>query len=433
MGDEISNLSWREAPLEDCMEAIIDYRGKTPDKTTFGIPLVTAKIVKDGRILPIQEFISPDIYDSWMRRGMPREGDVLVTTEAPLGEVAQLDGRKVALAQRLITLRGKAGLLDNTFLKYLLLSSTIQNRLLARSTGTTVMGIKQSELRKVLLTFPPLSEQKAIAHILGSLDDKIELNRKMNETLEEMASAIFKSWFVDFDPVKAKAEGRQPEGMDAETAKIFPDSFEDSELGMIPKGWKVGKLGDVASEYRKQVAPSDIDDNTPYIGLEHMPRRSIALASWGQASSVSSAKSAFRHWDILFGKLRPYFHKVGVAPFNGVCSTDIVVSSPISSSWFGFVLEHESSDEFVAYTNALSSGTRMPRTKWKDMARYSLVLPPKTIAEAFNKMIVESVRQLHLNINQESQLSATRDALLPKLLSGEIRIQDAEKFAEDAA
>src|SRR5690606_12974660 len=137
------------------MSAIIDYRGKSPCKKSFGIPLVTAKIVKDGRILPPDEFLAPEGFDVWMRRGMPECGDVVMTTEAPLGEIAQLDGRKVALAQRLITLRGKPAVLNNTYLKFLMQSDFVQEQLQARATGTTVLGIRQSELRKVQLALPP--------------------------------------------------------------------------------------------------------------------------------------------------------------------------------------------------------------------------------------------------------------------------------------
>lgn len=140
---------WQLHNVEDCMAAIIDYRGKSPQKTDSGIPLVTAKIVKGGRILRPEEFIDPARYDDWMRRGYPRSGDVVMTTEAPLGEVAQLDGTKVALAQRLITLRGRNEILDNTFLKFLIQSEFVQDQLKARATGTTVLGIRQSELRKV--------------------------------------------------------------------------------------------------------------------------------------------------------------------------------------------------------------------------------------------------------------------------------------------
>src|SRR3990172_4996738 len=194
--------TWRIATLEDCMEVIIDYRGKTPHKSSFGIPLITAKIVKGGRILEPDEFIPLEDYDERMQRGIPKGGDVVVTTEAPLGEVGQLDDRKLSVGQRLITLRGKEGLLNNTYLKFLMQSEFVQNQLYARATGTTVIGIKQKELRRVNLVLPPLPEQRAIAHILGTLDDKIELNRRMNETLEAMARALFKSWFVDFDPVR---------------------------------------------------------------------------------------------------------------------------------------------------------------------------------------------------------------------------------------
>lgn len=193
--------NWSLLPLADCMEAIIDYRGKTPRKSPFGIPLITAKIVKDGRIHEPNEFIPVEDYDERMQRGIPQAGDIVVTTEAPLGEVGQLDGRKLSVGQRLITLRGKDGLLDNTYLKFLMMSEYIQNQLVARATGTTVIGIKQKELRKISLAIPPLQEQRAIAGILGALDDKIEINRRMNRTLESMARAVFRQWFVEGEQV----------------------------------------------------------------------------------------------------------------------------------------------------------------------------------------------------------------------------------------
>jgi type I restriction enzyme S subunit len=183
------------------MDAIIDYRGKTPKKTDSGIPLITAKIIKNGRIQEVNEFIAEGDYDSWMRRGIPKAGDIVLTTEAPLGEVAQLDDRRIALAQRVITLRGKKGLLNNDYLKYLLQSNDIQHQLDGRGTGTTVKGIKQSELREVILKFPDLPVQESVAFILKTLDGKIENNRRTNQTLELMAQTLFKSWFVDFDPV----------------------------------------------------------------------------------------------------------------------------------------------------------------------------------------------------------------------------------------
>ncbi len=415
---------WTTLPLEDCMAAIIDYRGKSPEKTTFGIPLITAKIVKGGRIERPAEFIAEADFDDWMRRGMPKPGDIVMTTEAPLGEVAQLDKRKVALAQRVITLRGKPDLLDNTFLKFLLQSKPVQEELRSRGTGTTVVGIRQSELRKVSLTLPPLAEQKAIAAVLGALDDKIELNRRMNATLEAMARALFQSWFVDFDPVRAKLDpANAGQTLDPATAALFPEKLEDSPLGHIPKGWTVGKLGEVGTNSRRGVQPSDIAPNTPYIALEHMPRRCIALGDWDDCADVASGKSAFMKGEILFGKLRPYFHKVGVAPFDGVCSTDILVLAPKSAEWFGFLLGHASSDELVQFTDLASTGTKMPRTNWSDISSFKVALPPKPIAAAYTRIIQPMLDRIHANLHQSRTLAGLRDALLPKLLSGEIRPQ----------
>ena len=157
---------WKQDKLIDLLDSLIDYRGKTPRKVDKGIPLITAKIVKNGRIDTPTEFIDIKDYNSWMVRGFPKNGDVILTTEAPLGEVAQLDDKKIALAQRIVCLRGKEGVLDNTFLKYFLLSSLGQARLKARETGTTVTGIKQSELKEVLIDYPPYKYQKQITSIL---------------------------------------------------------------------------------------------------------------------------------------------------------------------------------------------------------------------------------------------------------------------------
>ena len=385
-------VQWQTLPLDECLETLIDYRGKTPTKVSSGIPLITAKVVKNGRIETPDEFIAEEDYEGWMRRGFPQAGDVLLTMEAPLGEVAQLDNRKVALAQRLVALRGKQGLLDNWYLKYLLQSAVVQDQLRARATGTTVLGIKQSELRKINLTLPPLDEQRAMAQVLGSLDDKIELNRRMNETLEALAQSLFKAWFVDV-------------GQSA-----------------LPKGWHAGTFGEVAENPRRGIQPDEIKPDTAYIGLEHMPRRSIALSDWGQAEELASGKFEFKRGEILFGKLRPYFHKVGVAPLDGVCSTDILVITPKEPAWFGFVLGHASSVELVNHTNAASTGTKMPRANWNDISRYQVALPPKQLAAEFTEKIRPLIDRIIANIYESRTLAALRDALLPKLLSGELRV-----------
>ena len=174
---------WKQNRLIDILDTLIDYRGKTPNKVDCGIPLITAKIVKNGRIETPTEFLPIEDYNVWMVRGFPQSGDVVLTTEAPLGEVAQLKEGKIALAQRIVCLRGKNGALDNTYLKYFLMSNIGQSRLKARETGTTVTGIKQSELKEILIDYPNYETQQQIASILSSLDNKIELNRRINDNL----------------------------------------------------------------------------------------------------------------------------------------------------------------------------------------------------------------------------------------------------------
>ena len=194
-GDNVDE--WQVYLLEDVIDKFIDYRGKTPTKTEFGIPLVTAKIVKDGKILPPNELIAATDYDSWMTRGLPEIDDVVLTTEAPLGEVALIKDKNVALAQRIITLRGKKEFVFNPFLKYYFQNETGQHELQSRASGTTVFGIKASVLRQVPVVLPPLPEQRAIAAILSSLDDKIDLLHRQNKTLEAMAETLFRQWFVE--------------------------------------------------------------------------------------------------------------------------------------------------------------------------------------------------------------------------------------------
>ena len=361
-------------------------------------------------------------------------GDLVFTAAGSLGQVGLIPWSakypKYIISNKQMRVRLNRQVVDELFAFYWFSSPLMVKYIDQRNTGSSVPLINLSILRNLPLPLPPLAEQRSIACILGTLDDKIELNRQMNKTLEAITKAIYKSWFVDFDPVRARMDDRKAYGMNAETASLFPNSFDVSPLGKIPKGWKIGTIGDIADNPRRGVTPNDINQNTPYIGLEHMPRKSIALEEWGLAQEVSSNKFSFYEGEILFGKLRPYFHKVGVAVLDGVCSTDILVIVPKYSEWFGFVLSHVTSDEFVQYTDGTSTGTKMPRTNWSDMKAYKIILPHKNIIEHFNKIVQGMVEAIRDNILQSHTLISIRDALLPKLLSGEIRIKDAEKYAE---
>jgi type I restriction enzyme S subunit len=406
------------------------YRAKNDELASSGLPFARAGNINDGFLFNEADHF-PEQNLTRVGNKVSQPGDVVFTSKGTVGRFAFVRSStpQFVYSPQLCFWRSlDQDEIDPRFLYYWMFGREffVQFKGVA---GQTDMAeyVSLTDQRRMHITLPNPREQLAIAHILGTLDDKIELNRRMNETLEAMAHALFKSWFVDFDPVRAKAEGRDP-GLPEPLADLFPDSFEDSELGEIPKDWRPGVLGDLARNHRRGVQPNAIDSSTPYIALEHMPKRCIALSEWGLADRLESNKFEFKKGEILFGKLRPYFHKVGVAPIDGVCSTDIVVVSPKSPKWFGHLLGHISSKAFVEYTNAASTGTKMPRTNWDDMAAYPVVLPPEPLATEFSQETSKLVDRILASIYESHTLSSLRDALLPKLISGELRVKDAERF-----
>ena len=348
-----------------------------------------------------------------------------------LGAIARLplDYAVGRLTQDTVKLEPISNNVPIDYLYWLLRTPQYRSYCRGHATGTTNLGLAREDF----IAFPapePTAAQRSIAHVLGTLDDKIELNRRMNETLEAMVRAIFKSWFVDFDPVRAKAEGRDP-GPPEHIADLFPNHFEHSELGEIPAGWKNSTLGEIAENPRRTIKPAQMEESTTYIGLEHMPRQSISLADWDSSEGLESNKYDFKRGEILFGKLRPYFHKVGIAPVDGICSTDILVVAAKQPEWHGFLLEHLSSEAFVNYTSATSSGTKMPRTNWKDMSSFSVTTPQSSLAQAFDVMVKPLLERIVENIHEARTIAPLRDTLLPRLISGELRVGEAEAFVED--
>ena len=339
--------------------------------------------------------------------------------------------RAVAFNQDVKALVPKKGV-DPLYLHY---SLEAHRRKLNENIGVTGIGAGKFDTDFVKsLSFVPrtFEEQRHIGKIASAYDRKIDINRQMNETLEEMARALFRDWFIDFGPTRRQMDGATdpaaimghafPNNKAAALAPLFPARFAEDGL---PEGWIKGILESIANSPRRGIHPTDVAENTPYIGLEHMPRRSIALGQWEGAGKVTSNKSVFKKGDLLFGKLRPYFHKVGRAPVDGICSTDIVVISPKSKEWDAFVTSCLSSDSFVEYTNKTATGTRMPRTSWKIMAQYAICLPPEPIAKAFQDTVEPLLEMIHSNIYETHILAQMRDLLLPKLMSGEIQLKDA--------
>lgn len=346
-----------------------------------------------------------------------------MTTEAPLGEVAQLDGRRVALAQRVITLRGKPGLLDNGYLRYLLQSTPVQDELKARATGTTVLGIKQSELRKVLLTLPPLSFQKSTAHILGTLDDKIELNRRMNTTLEAMAQSIFQSWFVDFDPVRRNAEGECPRPEDI----LFPDFFVNSVVGDIARGWTVERVGDVVD---------CVGGGTP--STKEPKFWDDGVHNWATPKDFSSLQSPIlidtsrKLTNAGIAKISSGLLPAGTLLLSSRASVGYLAISAIpvaiNQGFIAMKCNDRASNYFMlnwcqanmGEIKSRATGTTFPEISKNSFRPISVLLPPKKLVAHFTVRVAPLYAQIIANLHQSCNLARLRDTLLPKLLCGEL-------------
>lgn len=257
--------------------------------------------------------------------------------------------------------------------------------------GTAVPIVNKGDFENLHTTLPDYTEQKAVASVLSSLDDKIDLLHRQNKTLEAMAETLFRQWFVE------EAEG----GTDT-------------------------ILSEFAENIRENVKVEDLIGLSHYVGLEHIPRNCIALSNWGKPHELASNKSAFIENDILFGKLRSYFHKVVFAPINGVCSTDILVIRPKKKEWFAFCLFWFFSKEVVDHSDLGSGGTRMPRTNWDVLSSYPIPKPDIETIEKFNEIVWPIISKISSNIFQIRTLEKLRDTLLPKLMSGEVRVDYAQ-------
>ena len=307
-------------------------------------------------------------------------------------------GRSVILTRRgVCSIRGET-LRDTKFIRYCI--EWKLNALLNFAGGGTFPNLTKDTIRNFAIPYP--ESRRKIASILSTYDDLIENNTRRIKILEDIAAAIYRQWFVEF-----RFPGHENIPM------------AESELGLIPQGWEEGTLGDIAESVRRNIKPSAIDLPTPYFGLEHLPRKSIALSKWDSPDSINSTKLGFKRGEILFGKIRPYFHKVGVAPLDGICSSDTIVIRPKRSEYFAITLSYVASEHFIEYATITSQGTKMPRADWKVLANYPLIIPSDQIVQHFSGFVQDVIDKIHNLIFRNANLRQTRDLLLPKLISGE--------------
>jgi type I restriction enzyme, S subunit len=398
---------WRELRIDEVAEVIGGGTPSTKDEGNFGgdIPWLTPKDLSDYQYRYISRGarnISEQGLSGSGARLLPK-GSVLLTSRAPVGYVA-------IAADPVTTNQGFRSLIPRDghsaeFLYYLLKANTAH--LVAHATGTTFAELSGSTLRGLKFTFPPPREQQAIASILGSLDDKIELNRRTNATLEEIARTLFKSWFVDFDPVRVKMEGRPPPGMDAETASLFPDSFEDSVLGPVPEGWQVGTLGDhlelsygrALKEEVRAPGPIPVYGSNGQIGWHSealVIGPGIVVGRKGNPGIVTWCATSFFPIDTTFY----------VTPLN-----------PTTSRLFLYHLLK------LQDLTALNSDSAVPGLNRNAAYTRRVIWPSAQTIAAFDQVVEPFFSAAHARTLESHTLSTIRDTLLPKLLSGEIQLE----------
>ena len=403
----------------DFADAPFGTKLKTKDYTDEGVPVIQGRNIKENRFEWNHAlYVSPQKFLE-LRRSHCREGDLVFPKIGTIGITAimpKVEGHSTfLLSTNMMKMSVDPNVADLRYVYFYFCQQHIRDKIRSTAGGSSQPIFNFTTLKAFEIELPSLTEQERIASVLSAYDDLIVNNTRHIKILEEMAQMLYREWLVNF---------RFPSHQEVK--------FMESESGPIPAGWMPKRLGDLCAETRRGVDPGEIDPATPYIGLEHLPRKSIALGEWGRAGDVGSTKLRFKRGEILFGKIRPYFHKVGVAPIDGVASSDAIVIVPNDPAYFGLVLCCVSSEDFVRHATQTSQGTKMPRANWDVLTKYPLPLPSGALLKQFNGIIHPTVEMLQNLVFRNRNLRTTRDFLLPKLISGEIPVEAVAELVEQA-
>jgi type I restriction enzyme S subunit len=315
---------------------------------------------------------------------------------------------------------------QSNYLHYLLRSRDYRHHVVSGATGSTVKHTAPTRICEFRFLLPPLIEQESISTILGALDDRIALLRETNVTLEAIAQATFKSWFVDFDPVHAKQQGRAPEGMSETTAALFPDSFEESELGLVPRGWKIGTLANLATLNPESWTTKNHPDVLAYIDLANVKDNEVAeVSEYLFDEAPSRARRVLRDGDTIVGTVRPgnrSFAFIHEPTENLTGSTGFAVLRPTLVANTEFVYLAATQDASIEHLAHLADGAAYPAVRPDVVAGIQCVLPCTAIMQIFHDVSAPLLSKLSDNKQQAQTLATLRDTLLPRLISGQIRI-----------
>jgi len=422
--------------LREAGVTLLDCVHKTPTAVDVGFPYIAIPQMKSGRIDPTDaRRISESDFKEWTRKAKPQPYDVLLSRRCNPGETAHVPPDfDFAVGQNLVLLRADGVSVYPPFLRWLTQSPDwwycIEKHL---NVGAVFDSLRCADVPHFALPIPPMAVQQRVADLLGALDDKIDLNRRMNQTLESMARALFKSWFVDFEPVVAKSEGR-PTGLPPDLDALFPSEFEDSPLGEIPRGWSAGAIHDLAAMVRQQVNPL----GTPEKLFAHhsIPAYDAAGAPVLEpGSAIKSNKFSVPKGSVLVSKLNPHIPRIWLTDVQdgqtAVASTEFFVLSPKQPVCSAFLYSMMSSPEFALDLQTLVTGTSNShqRVQLDAFMNYATVVPRRPVAETFSELAKPLLDQVLTNRKESAALRAMRDDLLPRLLCGEVEVAEVEEMA----
>lgn len=393
-------------PIKDFIDGIYDGPHATPPEASDGpIFLGIKNVGPDGRLdFSEVKYLSEQDFPKWTRRVTPQKDDIVFSYEATLHRYALIpEGFRGCLGRRMALVRPNKAKVDPRFLHYYFLTETwrkvVEKNII---NGATVDRIPITKFPDFEVKIPSLNQQIQIANVVSNYDELINNNCRRIQLLEQSARLLYKEWFVNFR---------------------FPSHEHVKIVDGVPEGWQQNTLSYLGNDIRDIVKPKQVEPDTPYIGLEHIPKKSITLMKWGKVEDIESDKLRYLPGDILFGKIRPYFHKVGFTLTDGIASSDAIVIRPTEERYYFYLLMMVSSERFVAIASKTAKeGSKMPRVDWRYMKNYNVLIPPDSILSYFNRIICPIITQLKLLAMQNRKLQEARDLLLPRLMNGEITV-----------
>ena len=431
-------MSFEWTPFTELLAAIVDNRGRTCPVGDVGLPLIATNCIDPTSLYPsysTSRFVCEETYRTWFR-AHPLPGDILFVCKGSPGRTNWCpDPVDFCIAQDMVAVRANSERVAPKYLFAALRSSLVQTQIDNLHVGTMIPHFKKGDFGKLCIPVPSRSEQVEIGDFYFEISKRIALLRETNATLEAIAQALFKSWFVDFDPVRAKQHGLAPAGMDEATAVLFPDSFEDSALGSVPKGWRVGALDDLADLNARSWSGRNHPERVQYLDLANVKDNEVAAVSeFAFDVAPSRARRALRNGDTIVGTVRPgnrSFAFIDEPVRHLTASTGFAVLSPKVVENTAFVYLAATQDASIERLARLADGGAYPAVRPDVVSALACVVSSAEVLHAFNPVARPLLEKVSANQRQAQTLATLRDTLLPRLILGQLRLPDIQPLVAE--